>query len=289
MNQSNTVSIQSTIEHILTSVLNSDTLTWLHEKGAAIRVETNAQHLNTAFVMAPRKTGHHIIPSSLQQYPGSSNEGDNHFFIGWTIDRLTRLWILLQVDATDKKRYMQKISNLFKAAEMNELVALYSALPWLHYAEDWQHQCTEGIRSNISTVLEAIMYNNPYPANYLGEASWNQMVLKAFFTDKDVNLIIGLDDRANQSLANILIDYAKERRAASRTVHPQLWRLVSKFIDASNIDVVQIALQSKEENERKAAALACFHSTYVPARELLTAYPNELEAIESNRLHWTNL
>ena len=63
---------------------------------------------------------------------------------------------------------------------MNELVALYSALPLLAYPEAWVHRCTEGIRSNIGPVLEAIMIANPYPSENLSEAAWNQVVLKAF-------------------------------------------------------------------------------------------------------------
>ena len=89
---------------------------------------------------------------------------------------------------------------------MNELVALYSALPVLAYPEIWKMRCAEGIRSNIGHVLESIMYNNPYPMQYLDEKAWNQLILKAFFTDKDINLIPGIDKRANAELARTRSD-----------------------------------------------------------------------------------
>ena len=75
------------------------------------------------------------------------------------------------------------------------------------------------------------MCNNPYPAENLNEAAWNQMVLKAFFTEKPIDQIIGLDERANERLARTLSDYAHERWAAHRSVNPLLWRCVAPFIN----------------------------------------------------------
>src|SRR5690606_25892594 len=103
--------------------------------------------------------------------------------------------------------------------------------PLFAWPAQWISRCAEGIRSNMAPVLESIMYDNPFPAEQLDENSWNQMVLKAFFTDKNVNRIYGLDARANRSLALTLSDYAHERWAAGRSVNPLLWRLMSGYID----------------------------------------------------------
>jgi hypothetical protein len=154
----------------------------------------------------------------------------------WTVDRLSRVWFLIHYNSADKDKYFQLIENLFSTAEMNEQVALYSALPVLPYPQLWVKRCIEGIRSNIGTVLEAIMYDNPYPAENLEEPAWNQMVLKAFFTEKRVNKLYGLDKRANEELARILTDYAMERHSAGRTVDATLWYLVGKFVDQARLD-----------------------------------------------------
>ena len=145
---------------------------------------------------------------------------------GWTRDRLARVWWLLQLPADDADRYVQLITELFKAGELNELVALYSALPVLAYPERWRFQATEGIRNNIADVQSAIMLNNPYPAEQFDEAAWNQLILKAFFTDKDITQIIGLDERKNARLAQTLADYEDERRAAGRSLPPHIERLM---------------------------------------------------------------
>jgi hypothetical protein len=172
---------------------------------------------------------------------------------------------------------------------MNDLASLYAALPVFAFTESWQFRTTEGIRSNIGTVLEAIMYENPYPCQYLADPSWNQLVLKAFFTDKDVTRIIGLDARCNKALAEILVDYAHERQAAHRSVNPQLWRLVSKFIDDKIIKDIENLFEDGHVTERRAAVLACVQSEYEPARRLLEREPAIYAEVKAKQLNWNSL
>ena len=176
---------------------------WLEKAKSA----SNAYQLNNNFVLVPRKIGKGTIeiePGVIENLhiarPGLSIKG-------WTIDRLSRVWLLLHINCSDRENYFKTIETLFLAAEVNELVALYSALPVLSYPEMWKARCAEGIRNNIGDVLMAIMCKNPYPSENLDEAAWNQMVLKAFFTEKPIDEIIGLDERANEKLAKTLSDY----------------------------------------------------------------------------------
>jgi hypothetical protein len=185
--------------------------------------------------------------------------------------------------------YVQSIDRLFPSAEMNELVALYSALPLLAYPERWKFRCTEGIRSNIGSVLESVICNNPYPSEYLNEEAWNQLVLKAFFTEKPVDQIIGLDRRANQRLANTLSDYAHERWAAGRNVNPLLWRLVGTFLNEQRFqDIIKLTKRANDV-ELKAAVLACSQSNYPPAKELLNSYADLKLLVERNDLTWQTI
>ncbi|TJZ52523.1 hypothetical protein FAZ15_19230 [Sphingobacterium olei] len=213
-------------QQIIQQNLSSDAWAWLADKVERIKTEEKTLQLNLSFAQLPRMSGKNnliVQPEDLAEIatllPGFSLQG-------WTADRLARVWLLMQLPDVDKMVYLKKIKNLFTVAEMNELVALYSALPFLHYTEEWISTCEEGIRSNIGTVLEAILYHNPYPAHALSEAAWNQMVLKAFFNEKDVSQIPGLKTRANQALAHTLNDYVQERLAAHRTVHQEIYRLI---------------------------------------------------------------
>lgn len=206
--------------------LTAESLLWFENKTALVKSEEKSLQLNLTFSHLPKQTGKNTIYTDAQEakeiaelLPGFSIED-------WTIDRLCRVWLLMQLNTSDKEAYLKKINGLFSAAEMNEEVALYAALPFYAYPEEWIARCANGIRSNIGTVLEAIMYHNPFPAYYFSEASWNQLVLKAFFTEKDMSKITGLHERVNTTLADTLNDYVQERLAAHRTVAPEIYHLI---------------------------------------------------------------
>ncbi|GAA4343607.1 EboA domain-containing protein [Flaviaesturariibacter amylovorans] len=249
----------------------------------------NAPRFYGAFAQMPRKTGKSVIAISTDDAE-TLNALVPHFTIGgWTLDRLARVWLLLQLDASDRERYLRQVEQLFRAADMNELVAAYSALPVLAYGPAWKLRCAEGIRSNIGDVLEAIMCRNPYPAAHLDDPAWNQMVLKAFFTGKPVNEIVGLAERNNPELAAILIDYAHERQAAGRPVNPLLWRCVAPFLDEGSLPDIARLLESADTGVQAAGALACRDSRYPPAQALLKQYPRLEGAVVSGALSWDAL
>jgi hypothetical protein len=243
---------------------------------------------NTAFASMPRKTGKKIIDLSPEQVKEIESIQKGLTIEHWSIDRLARVYLLLMLDASDKTSYIQQIENLFPSAEMNELVALYSSVPVLAYPEAWKKRCAEGIRSNIGTVLESIICDNPYPAENLDEAAWNQLVLKAFFTEKPIERVIGLTKRGNQNLADTLSDYAHERWAAGRPVHPQLWRCVSRFINDRIFPDIERIAYSTITSERKAAAWACAESTYTLAKALLEN-SKELKSHVQEGINWDTL
>ena len=281
----NVQALQKFLDSIIQRHVSADIWNWINErKSAAI-----GSAFNTAFAAMPRKTGKALIQITEEEKNQLQSLRPGLIINNWSVDRLARVWLLLHVDPSDEEKYFQSIDHLFLAAEMNELVALYSALPLLAYPERWSKRCTDGIRSNIGDVLQAIMCNNPYPSEQLDEKAWNQLVLKAFFTEKPINEIIGLDERANGELANILSDYAHERWAAGRNIHPLLWRCVGKFINASIFPDIQRIANSENERERKAAALACHDSNYEPAKKLLDTMPQIKSAIEKGELSWQTL
>jgi hypothetical protein len=207
---------------------------WLLQKAGLLNGENGTTVFYTAFTALPRFTGKSIVQVSAVEEQEIRQQRNGFSVTGFSSDRVGRIWLILQLAAENKTSYLQTINQLFLSAEMNELVALYSALPVFAYPQDWESRCAEGIRTNIASVLEAIVYENPYPAEYLSEAEWNQMILKAIFTGKEINRIIGLDERANPALSYMLIDYAHERQSAGRTVDPQLWRLADRFTDEKN-------------------------------------------------------
>lgn len=276
------------LRKIIAQQLASEPQNWLQEKAAAL-VQPSGNALAVGFAAMPRKVGKALVQITPAQADELTAIRSGFLLHHWTIDRLCRVWLLLHVDAADKDLYVRRIEALFPAAEMNELVALYSALPLLAYPDAWRSRCAEGVRSNIGPVLESIICNNPYPSEQLPEGAWNQLVLKAFFTEKRVDQIIGLDERANETLAKTLIDFSRERRAAGRPVPALLWRCVAPFINEENLGDVEGALYSIDAGERDAAALALAQSHYPHAQQLLQKNAAGLAEISSGKLSWNSL
>lgn len=271
--------IQSTIKDILQANTSPEVFTWIEED----------RPLNNAFMLLPRKTGKAALKITAGQSQAISAAIPGFSVDDWTVDHLGRAYLLMNLDSSNQEAYFRKIENLFLAAEMSEQVALYSSLPLLAHPEQWVKRCAEGIRSNIGIVLEAIMYNNPYPSQNLEQAAWNQLVLKAFFTDKDINKIVGIDERVNTDLAYIISDYAHERWAAGRELNPNMWRLVGPFIDDKLFEDIKRLFNDGKLADRRAAALAIAASNYAPAKALLTKYPELERAIENKNLSWETI
>ena len=271
------------IEQIIRGQVQEDTWNYLSGAAAKVRQEKGPATLYKTFAFIPRKTGSETVHSTGHR----STEGLT--FKDWSIDRLCRVWLLMQLDSADRQAYVRIIEDLFAGATMNELIALYSALPVLAYPQDWKLRCAEGIRSNIGGVLEAIMYENEFPFQYLELPAWNQMVLKAIFTEKNIGRITGIDQRANRALAEVLFDFAHERWAAGRSLPPQIWRLTAPFLDAVNFPDIQRLINRGTPADRNAALLACSLSPYGPAIELLDAYPAIKARIDRGEITWDNL
>lgn len=274
---------------IIAQQAGPEAVNWLQQRQEVWQRGNEMQQYNLTFSAIPRFTGKAIV--DITEDTASKLQAVLPFFTvqGWPVNRLARAWWLLQLPVSDKAAYIKQIELLFDAAEMNELAALYSALPLLAFPEAWALRTAEGIRSNIGTVLEAIMLDNPYPAKYLNEAAWNQLVLKAIFTEKAVGRIVSLDQRANAALASVLCDYAHERWAAGRVVNPMLWRLVAPYVNEASFNDIKRVWNSENNIEREAAALVCAHTSYAPARELLQQRPSLKAEIDGDLLSWDKL
>ncbi|MHA8081768.1 EboA domain-containing protein [Aquirufa regiilacus] len=204
------------ITETIASFANESESTWISEQKAS-----TGKALALAFVKAPRFI--------------SKKNIDGRVFNGWTLDQIVRLNLLTQLDQAN-------IDLLFETAEMQEAVALTKALPYLENPATYLLRATDAVRSNMGPVFDAIAFGNTYPKDYFSEAAWNQLVLKCIFNDKAIHQIIGLDERANQELANTLSDFAHERWSAGRRVPSQVWRLVPKFMNESlQADIEKLA------------------------------------------------
>jgi len=257
---------------------------WLQNRAASSPMD-----LMTAFVAAPRFLSKKIVSINPDQQFALNAEIPGFSVAGWSLVRLARVWLLTQLDPSDKEEYVKNIETLFDTAEMNELVALYSALPVLSYPDQWLFRATDAVRSNMGFVFDAIALHNPYPEKHFSELAWNQLVLKTIFNDKPIHFIEGLENRANEKLAMTLSDFAHERWAAGRSVPAQVWRLAGKFMNPTLLTDMQHLFDSDNVDDHKAAALACNDSSLAPANYLLAKYIDLEKSVKSGALTWADL
>lgn len=203
----------------------------------------------------------------------------------WNLLEFVRAYLLLMLPSEDEISYLFQLTRLYETADVDEQVSLYKALPLYSYPEKIAERCAEGIRTNITDVFDAIALNNPYPASFLDQDAWNQMVLKAVFMKRPLYKIYGADQRANAELARMLIDFAHERWAATRTVSPELWRFVGPFLTDKDIIDVQKVITG-ETLEMQAGLLACSKSNVPELKDLLNQFSEIKTEIEANKLTW---
>jgi hypothetical protein len=281
--------------------VNTDALNWLDKKRQQIGDGAAPFLFFTAFSAVPRYTGKKQIQPTVAELGLASNACKDWYPSNWSIDQASRTLLVLSLPSTDVDKYLRILNQVFAAADVRELVALYQALPLLPYPERFRDRAAEGIRSNMTAVFNAVALQNPYPAGYLDNLAWNQMVLKALFVGSPLHLIQGIDERANPELARMLVDYAHERWAAGREVSPELWRCVGKFANSQILaDLERVLTESQTQSysngkgqkkllETTAAALACADSHLPQAQDILARYPELQDDIQSGRLTWKNI
>lgn len=264
---------------------------WINEKVAAF--SDPAKAMSGSFYMAfsgvPRFTGHQDLRITASDSERAASLRPGFDLRGWSLPQAVRTVFLLCLPQNDEAQYVERVEKLFATAVMEELVALYGALPVLAFPEAWKLRAAEGVRTNMTVVFDAVTQHNPYPADYFDENAWNQMVLKALFVDRPLYRISGLDKRANPGLARILSDYAHERWAAGRKVSPELWRSVGPFLNESLMPDIERLFGSADAAEQEAGALACAASQFAPAKTLLAGRPGLEAAIAAGELSWDQL
>lgn len=240
MNKQQT-SITELLNHWLYRQLEPEDWDWLNQKSQQITNGASERVLWSAFSAVSRHANKNDLMLLSQDWETIKTLRSGWCPRHWSIDQTARTFLILSLSDQNQSFYLNTIKKLFATADLEELIALYQALPLLSYPEQFRLQAAEGVRSNMTTVFNAVALNNPYPAEYFDDLAWNQMVLKALFVGSPLELIQGLNKRVNPSLVSMLLDYAQERRSANRSVPPQLWQLVEQSGHQSAINEYSIA------------------------------------------------
>ncbi|GAB3810792.1 EboA domain-containing protein [Pontibacter rugosus] len=263
-------------------------LQWLRQKTELISADSaTSKDFYLAFSAAPRFVGKELLQLTPHDIEKANTIRPGFNPNQWNTAQTARTLLILSLPYKDGEAFRKQLETLFNTADMGELVALYAALPLLPHPELFRERAAEGFRTNMGDVFEAVALDNPYPADYMHEDAWNNMVLKTLFVGKPVFRIYGIEKRRNAKLARILSDYAHERWAAGRPVSPELWRPIGPFIDEVILEDIKKLFSQPNELEQEAAALACAQSNSVQAKELLNSHPQLKARIENGEITWS--
>jgi len=259
--------------------------TWLETWDARVQSSGREVDLYVAVSLAARKVGKadlELSDADLREARTSRPGWDPRT---WSLDQAARVLLVLalQDDPARLARYLEQLCN---TADVSELAAFYRGLPLYPDQPRYVARATEGLRTNMKNVFEAIAHRNPYPSEQFSEAAWNQMVLKTLFVGSPLWPIVGLDRRGNPKLARMLCEYAHERWSAGRAVSPELWRCVGPHASGSMLSDLDRVLINGTERERLAVALS-LRGVSEPAAKLLHANPGLVAA--SRGLSWERL
>jgi len=268
--------------------LPPDADAWLEKSASRIQASAKDADLYMAVSLVTRKVGKADLDLSDADLSVANTTRAGWDPRGWSADQAARVLLVLALEK-DPQRLARCLDQLCNTADVSELAAFYRGLPLYPDQPRYLARTTEGLRTNMKSVFEAIAHRNPYPSEQFPEGAWNQMVLKTLFVGSQLWPIAGLDRRANPELARMLSDYAHERWSAGRPVSPELWRCVGPHASGALLKDLERVLKQGTEPERKAAALALGASPDPAAAGLLERDPVLAAAVASGAITWVRL
>jgi len=208
---------------------------------------------------------------------------------GWDYGTLARLDLLLQMaKIISAEEFVESVQDLYKTADVNELILLVQSLNFLPYGEKFIERAREAARSNILSVFSAVAHNSTYARQYFDLPGWNQLILKAAFLAVPIWNIEGLAARNNVGLVEKLKHYVWERQAASRVVPWDIWCCIC-WLAESEDDFAYLRKQFSliQEKGQLAMILALMENKTAPGLHLANELGKKVSTDHKEYMSWS--
>ena len=161
----------------------------------------------------------------LGRQPFVSPQPDSHSLHSLTLEDVGRLLLLTaryRAQSEPTADADAAAVSCFEEGDSREQQSWMRTVAWLPHPEHFLALVIDTCRTNILPLFESVACENVYPSRYFPDRNFNQMVLKAMFNGIALSRIIGLPERRNAELSRMASDYANERRAAGRSIPPDI-------------------------------------------------------------------
>ena len=275
---------------ILASSASADAVTWLIDSIAKGEANFEKRPFYYAFSGVSRHFHKQALVSATdKQADGLTATSPDFTIVGWDEFRLARVILLLHLADQDESLFLETIEALLNTADLREQAAIFSAYALLPSQEALVESAIDGLRSNIVDIYDAIALGNPFPAAHFSDEAWNQMILKAFFINRPLYQVIGIEKRANADLTEALSDLAHERWAAGRTISAEAWRNCGGFLTETILSDFNHLLENGDAADRQALALIASGNPDKALDSIREGVQDELSAVASGELTWDSL
>ena len=173
----------------------------------------------------------------------------------WGADETLRAMLLLSVDHLPAEEFLGIAGRAYSLGDSREQASWLRALSLLPGNERMLATAVDACRTNIVPLFEAIACENPYPARHFHEPNFNQLVMKALFSELAIARIVGLVRRLNPELSRMASDYVDEREAAGREVPKDIWLALAPHAEPESLPRVHVYLNHGEVDHRYWAAV----------------------------------
>jgi hypothetical protein len=147
---------------------------WFADTRSRLAGEHTERDLFVGVGLVARKLGKAPLPLTPEDTAAATAARAGWDPTGLTVDQAARLALLLTA-AAHGEPFHAAFQRLWRTADVGEQVAFYRGLPLYPDPERHLWRATDGCRTAIRVVFEAIAHGNPYPAEHFDETAWNQM------------------------------------------------------------------------------------------------------------------
>ena len=195
---------------------------WLESELAATIPGRPAEEIRRAYGSATRHAGRAELKLTEEERQRIRVFDADLSLTHWTADDAARAALLLVVSTASPATFADIAIACYEEGDTRAQQGWLRALPALPQQERFLSTAIDAGLSSNPEIFEAIACENPYPARYFPDRSFNQLVMKALASGIALSRIVRLSARLNPGLSRMAGDYAAERKAAGRSAPPDI-------------------------------------------------------------------